>query len=203
MKNIECILDWKKMDGLIPAIVQDNTTNTILMLGYMNREAIKKTQIDKRVWFFSRSRKRLWLKGEESKNYLNVVDITTDCDNDCICIKVNPVGTTCHTGQTSCFGETQPVPPIDELFSTIENRKETMPHGSYTAKLLQEGLEKICAKIEEESEEVVRASKQETKIRLVEETVDLLYHLFVLLTYKDISFGEIKKEVLKRKTPSP
>lgn len=187
------------MNTLIPAIIQDSKTSKVLMLGYMNEEALQKTRKTKTVWFYSRSKRRLWKKGEMSGNVLNVSEILTDCDQDALLIKVRPKGPTCHTGSDTCFKEQNRGDAITELFSVIEDRKKTMPKGSYTALLFKQGLSKICAKIAEESEEVIRAAKRESRKRLIEESVDLMYHLFVLLTKKRISLSALEKEILRRR----
>jgi phosphoribosyl-AMP cyclohydrolase / phosphoribosyl-ATP pyrophosphohydrolase len=193
-------INWNKnSSGLVPAIIQDTDTNQVLMLGYMNENAYKKTQRDNRVWFFSRTKNRLWLKGEKSKNYLDVIDIVTDCDSDTILIKTKPAGTTCHTGAYSCFGEEKKSAVIRELFDLIQKRKTKMPAGSYTTSLFEQNLEKICAKVEEESNEMISAAKNETKQRLIEESVDVLYHLFVLMVEKGVNMAEIEREMQKRR----
>ncbi|MFZ2189406.1 MAG: bifunctional phosphoribosyl-AMP cyclohydrolase/phosphoribosyl-ATP diphosphatase HisIE [Candidatus Magasanikiibacteriota bacterium] len=185
---------------LIPAIIQDESTNTVLMLGYMNNEALKKTKKTNKVWFYSRSKKRLWQKGETSKNYLLVKSLNFDCDKDAILIKVKPAGPTCHTGSYSCFKEKPVINPLIELFTTIENRKNNLPKNSYTTSLFKGGINKIIGKIMEETTEVINASIRETKKRLIEETVDLIYHLFVLLNKKNIKLEDVFKEIEKRKT---
>lgn len=207
-------IDFKKLNGLIPAIIQDAETQQVLMLGFMNEESLKKTIKTKKVWFFSRSKNRLWMKGEESGNILNLISITPDCDNDTLLIQAKPKGPTCHTNKTSCFVEQNskidgtkideiglhPVPEIlIDLFNLIRNRKEKMPEGSYTTSLFKDGLNKICEKIEEESLEVIQASKKETKQRLIEEGCDLIYHLLVLLVQKNIGLNEIFEELVRRR----
>ncbi len=184
---------------LTPTIIQDSLTRRVLMLGYMNDEAFEKTKKEKVVWFYSRSKQRLWKKGETSGNILEVDEILIDCDSDTYLIKVRPAGPTCHTFDDTCFKETNKPDSITDLFSIIEDRKLTMPKGSYTTSLFEEGLEKIAAKVEEESEEVIRAAKTETKQRLIEESVDVLYHLFVMLVYKGLDLKEISAEILKRR----
>ncbi len=191
-------LNWKKMDGLIPAVVQDANTNTVLMLGYMNEQALKKTLSTKKVWFYSRSKKRLWMKGEKSKNVLNFIEMKADCDGDAILIKAEPAGSTCHTGDYSCFGEDIEQKDLDSLFARIESRKTEMPKGSYTTSLFRAGLDKISLKVAEESMEVIHAAQKETRGRLIEESVDLLYHLFVLLVQKKVFLKEIGAEIKKR-----
>lgn len=198
MKNINIKkLDFEKMNGLIPAIVQDNKTYTVLMLGFMDKEALKKTLKDKKVTFYSRTRKRIWQKGETSGNYLKIVSINTDCDNDTLLIRVNPAGPVCHSGKNSCFvtiGFS-----IYDLFKLIKKRKLHMPKKSYTAELFKKGAVKILEKISEESKEVVTACKKEGKQRLIEESCDLLYHLFVLLVNEKIDLIDLEDEFLQRR----
>lgn len=196
-------IDWQKNDSLIPAIIQDVQTSRVLMLGYMNKESLNKTLTTNKVWFFSRTRKKLWMKGETSKNYLLLKSIKLDCDNDTLLIKVKPCGPTCHLGIESCFDASGIQKQVDigifaKLFEIIENRKKELPAGSYTTKLFRRGLKKIKAKIMEEAEEVCRAAQKETKQRVIEESVDVLYHLLVLLSYKNIKLEEIQKEIKKR-----
>lgn len=191
-------VNWKKMKNLVPAIVQDSNGLRILMLGYMNQEALKKTLEEGRVWFFSRSKKRLWMKGESSGNFLTVKNIYLDCDQDTLLITVKPEGPVCHTGEKDCFGIGKRwfgLEAFSALFELIEERKKLMPEGSYTTSLFKEGLNKICAKIGEESGEVIKAATKETKQRLVSESVDLMYHLFVLLVERDLSLKQLLKEI--------
>ncbi|MBT4120544.1 MAG: bifunctional phosphoribosyl-AMP cyclohydrolase/phosphoribosyl-ATP diphosphatase HisIE [Candidatus Magasanikbacteria bacterium] len=205
MKNVTKKINWKKTDDLIPTVIQDEQTNRVLMLGYMNKKALKKTIKTKKVWFFSRTKKRLWMKGEESKNYLLLKNIDLDCDNDTLLIKVKPIGPTCHSGLESCFDNKNMkkniinVGIIAELYSVIEKRKKELPKNSYTTKMLEQGLSKMEEKIMEEAEEVCQAAKKETKQRLVEESVDVLYHLLVLLVYKDVKIEKILREIKKRR----
>ncbi|NIA31648.1 MAG: bifunctional phosphoribosyl-AMP cyclohydrolase/phosphoribosyl-ATP diphosphatase HisIE [Actinobacteria bacterium] len=196
MKKDLSKLDFSKLNGLVPAIVQDVGTLEILMLGFMNQEALEKTLEDGKVTFFSRSKNRLWQKGETSGNFLKIVEIKADCDNDSLLILAKPAGPTCHTGNKSCFGKSQF--SLLQLFQLIKERKKAMPEDSYTSSLFRGGLEKIIEKIEEESEEVVRAAKSEGKQRLIEESCDLIYHLFVLLNNEDISISDIEQELNKR-----
>lgn len=191
-------INWKKIN-LIPAIIQDSDTNQVLMLGYMNKESLKLTRKTKTVWFFSRSKNRLWQKGETSNNKLNVTSILSDCDNDTLLIKARPSGPTCHTGSYSCFNEEKKTNPITELFYTIEDRKINLPKDSYTTSLFLGGTNKIIGKVMEETTEVIKASIFETKKRLTEEAVDLIYHFFVLLVDKNIRFNDIIEEIRKRK----
>jgi len=193
-------LDFKKMDGLIPAIVQDINTNQVLMLGFMNKAALQKTFKDKKVTFYSRTKKRLWQKGEESKNHLMLKSVSTDCDNDTLLVRAMPLGRTCHKGNYSCFNEKEnPLSIFPELYEVIKERKNTKNKKSYTSFLFQKGLNKICEKVEEESDEVIKAAKKETKQRLTEESADVLYHLFVLLAHKNIELEKVAKELKKRR----
>ena len=191
-------VDWKKVNGLVPAIVQESATGTVLMLGYMDEEALKNTLSSKEVWFYSRTKKRLWKKGEESGNVLRVVDIKLDCDNDTLLVRAEPNGATCHTGTVSCFDYELEGNELQKLFAVIAKRKSEMPEGSYTAKLFSSGLDKISLKVSEEAMEVIHAAQKQTKERLVEETVDLLYHLFVLLAEKNVTLQDVSEEIQKR-----
>lgn len=188
-----------KRKNLMPAIIQDKNSDVVLMLGYMNRAALRKTFKTKKIWFYSRSKKRLWMKGETSGNILKFVNAKFDCDRDAILIKAIPTGPVCHNGNFSCFLEKLQRRIFNELYEVILKRKKLQPKGSYTASLFQRGLNKICAKVKEESDEVIRAAKTESKKRLVEESVDLLYHLFVLLASKKIAFSKFISEMLKRR----
>ena len=196
MKKDLSKLDFSKLNGLVPAIVQDVETLQVLMLGFMNKEALEKTLSEGRVTFFSRSRNHLWQKGETSGNFLKVIEIKADCDNDSLLIFAKPEGPTCHTGTESCFGKSEF--DLLQLFKLIKERKRTMSENSYTSSLFSAGLDKIIAKIEEETEEVVRAAKTEGKQRLIEESCDLLYHLFVLLNNKNVTIADIQEELKKR-----
>ena len=201
MRTLRSQLDWKKGNGLIPAIIQHAETGLVLMLGYMNEQALERTIESQKVWFYSRSKRRLWMKGETSGNTLELVDMRADCDHDTLLIKALPKGPTCHTGSVSCFGGTDIQEIFSELYTVLQDRKQTMPDGSYTTALLKEGLRKICAKVDEESGEVIHAAKHESKKRMIEESVDLLYHLFVLLVHKEVRFSELLGEVRRRRKP--
>ena len=190
-------IDWRKVNGLIPAIIQDPSTELVLMLGYMDQEALKKTIKTGFVWFYSRTKKRLWMKGETSQNTLKLVDLKLDCDNDTLLIRAIPGGPICHTGELTCFSEI-PSDAIRELFSTIVSRKEKLPKKSYTTSLFKSGLDKISLKVAEESLEVVQAAQKQTRERLIEETTDLLYHLFVLLAEKGVTLEQVESEIKKR-----
>ena len=200
-KNILKQVNWKKMNDLIPAIIQDASGLRVLMLGYMNEESLKRTLEDKKVWFYSRSKQRLWQKGEKSGNFLKVESIFLDCDGDTLLITVRPTGPVCHTGERDCFGIGKGwfgLEAFEALFSLIEKRKELMPEGSYTTSLFKEGMNKICTKIGEESGEVIKAATKETKGRLVSESVDLMYHLFVACVEKGVKVEELIEEMRKR-----
>jgi len=198
-------------NGLVPAISQDYKTGEILIHAYMNKEALDKTIESGKAHYFSRSRNKLWLKGEESGNYQIVKEIITDCDNDTILLKVEQKGVACHTGNKSCFykkilekeiieEEQKPNQEIlDVLFNVIEERKKNLPEGSYTAKLFKDGEDKILRKIAEEASEVVLASKSKKKDDIIWEISDLLYHMMVLLSYHDIKPEEIYQELAKRR----
>ncbi len=195
-------IDFDKQGGLVPAIVQDARTRTVLMLGYMNAEALDATVESGLVTFWSRSRKRLWQKGEESGNSLKLVSITEDCDNDTLLVLVEPHGPTCHTGTTSCFGDTALAETSDnviaDLQKLIQERKQTMPEGSYTTELFQSGLDRITQKVGEEAVEVVIAAKNSKDDEFTNEVADLLYHLLVLLAEKDLSIEDVEKVLEKR-----
>lgn len=193
-------LDFEKVDGLIPAIIQDNETNKVLMLGYMNEEALEKTKAIGKVTFYSRTKKRLWTKGEESGNFLNVVSIDADCDKDTLLIKVNPVGPVCHTGSDTCFGETnkEDILFFKYLQGFIEKRYKEMPEGSYTTSLFESGLNRMAQKVGEEALESVIEACNGTDDRLIYESADMLYHLIVLLTSKGLSIEDLARELQKR-----
>lgn len=198
-------IDFDKCGGLVPAIIQDATTKNVLMLGYMNEEAYNKTIETKKVTFYSRSRKCLWTKGETSGNYLNLVSMSIDCDNDTLLVKVNPIGPTCHTGTDTCWGETNDVNPL--LFLTyiqdfINKRHEEMPEGSYTTSLFKDGINRIAQKVGEEALEAVIEATNGTNERLVYEGADMLYHLVVLLTSKGLRIEDLAKELQVRHDPN-
>ncbi|MBU4481347.1 bifunctional phosphoribosyl-AMP cyclohydrolase/phosphoribosyl-ATP diphosphatase HisIE, partial [Patescibacteria group bacterium] len=179
-------LNFQKMGGIIPAIIQDVKTKDVLMLGFMNDEALKRTIKQKRVTFWSRSKKRLWEKGETSGNKLEVVSIKDDCDKDALLVFVKPQGPVCHTGKYSCFGikKREQLEFLQGLYDLLIERKKVLPKNSYAAFLFKRGLTKILEKVEEESGEVIQAAKKETRARLIEESADLFYHLLVLLVEK-------------------
>ena len=184
-------IDFNKGEGLVPAIIQDEQTLEVLMLGYMNAEAYQKTVSENKVTFFSRTKNRLWTKGEESGNFLNVVSIREDCDNDTLLIKVNPVGPTCHKGNRSCFDTAFNQNFIFELEKIIEDRYANPVEGSYVNKLRNKGLNKIAQKVGEEGVETVIAALNETEHDLINEASDLVFHLLVLLKEKNVSLEKI------------
>ena len=197
-------IDFNKMDGLVPAIIQDATTKNVLMLGFMNEEAYQKTLELKRVTFFSRTKKRLWTKGEESGNFLNVVDIKLDCDNDTLLILVNPEGPVFHKGTDTCCGEKNEANPLlflSELQDFIETRYKEMPEGSYTTSLFKDGINRMAQKVGEEALEAVIEACNGTNERLVYEGSDLFYHLVVLLTSKGLRIEDIARELEQRHKP--
>ena len=194
-------IDFEKMGGLVPAIIQDAVTQKVLMLGFMNEEAYQKTLDTKHVTFWSRTRNTLWTKGETSGNFLNLVDIKVDCDNDTLLIQAHPDGPTCHTGTDTCWGEENHANPLlflTELQDFINRRKEEMPEGSYTTKLFKEGINKIAQKVGEEALETVIEATNGTSDHLVYEASDLLYHLLVMLTEKGLRIEEVAQELQKR-----
>ena len=172
-------IDFAKMDGLVPAIIQDNITSKVLMLGFMNEEAYEKTKETGKVTFFSRTKNRLWTKGEESGNFLNVVSIDIDCDKDTLLIKVNPVGPVCHTGTDTCFNETnsEDIMFLKYLQDFIEKRYKEMPEGSYTTSLFKKGINRMAQKVGEEAVETVIEATNGTEEGFVYEASDLIYHL--------------------------
>lgn len=186
-------LNFEKLNGLVPAIVQDNSTSKVLMLGFMNAEAYEKTCNEKLVTFYSRTKNRLWTKGEESGNFLDVVSVAIDCDNDTVLIKANPRGPVCHTGADTCFDEsnTDPMVFLKFLQDLIDTRKQTMPEGSYTTKLFQKGINKIAQKVGEEAVELVIESKDQNDDLFLNEAADLMYHLLVLLTAKNYRIEDV------------
>ncbi|WP_307757774.1 bifunctional phosphoribosyl-AMP cyclohydrolase/phosphoribosyl-ATP diphosphatase HisIE [uncultured Mediterranea sp.] len=197
---MEVNIDFEKMGGLVPAIIQDADTAKVLMLGFMNREAYDKTMETGKVTFFSRTRNRLWTKGEESGNFLNVVSVKADCDHDTLLIQVHPAGPVCHTGTDTCWGEKneQPVMFLKELQDFINVRHREMPEGSYTTSLFRSGVNKMAQKVGEEAVETVIEACNGTDDRLIYESADLLYHLIVLLTSKGYSIEDIARELKER-----
>lgn len=198
-------IDFEKGGGLVPAIIQDAKTKSVLMLGYMNQEAYDKTLKTGKVTFWSRSRNCLWTKGETSGNYLNLVDIMVDCDNDTLLVKATPDGPTCHTGTDTCWGETNSENPLlflTELQDFINLRHEEMPEGSYTTKLFKDGINKIAQKVGEEALETVIEATNGTSDHLVYEASDMLYHLIVLLTSKGLRIEQVADELHMRHDPN-
>lgn len=193
-------LNFLKLNGLIPAIVVDNKNSTVLMLGFMNEEALKITLETGLVTFFSRTRNSLWTKGETSGNYLKLVDIKADCDNDSLLISANPVGNTCHTGEYSCFGveKTESLEFLNRLFSLIKERSVQLPEKSYTTSLFKSGENRIIQKVGEEAIETVIAAKNRDKVEIINEVSDLIYHLFVLLVEQKIEFSEVVNNLYLR-----
>lgn len=197
-------LDFNKGNGLIPAVIQDSKTDRVLMLGYMNQEALDVTRESGKVTFYSRSKRRLWIKGETSGNFLELVSIQEDCDGDTLLVKASPMGPTCHLGPDTCFGMENKENKINfllELQEIIKDRRRSAPEDSYTATLFTSGLNKIAQKVGEEAIEVVLEAKETGSSKLKEETADLLFHLLVLLEEKDIDLAEIV-EVLKNRHAS-
>ncbi len=193
-------LDFDKMDGLIPAIIQDNSTQKVLMLGFMNKEAYEKTVETGKVTFFSRTKKRLWTKGEESGNFLNVVSIKADCDNDTLLVMANPCGPVCHKGTDTCWGEKneQDIMFLKELQDFIDKRHEEMPENSYTTSLFKSGVNKMAQKVGEEAVETIIEACNGTDERLIYEGADLLYHQIVLLTSKGYRIEDLARELKER-----
>lgn len=200
----ELKIDFNKCGGLVPAIIQDATTKTVLMLGYMNEEALRKTQETGLVTFFSRSRQCLWTKGETSGNCLHLVSIKSDCDNDTLLIQAHPDGPTCHTGTDTCWGEENRPNPLlflSELSDFIEKRHKEMPEGSYTTSLFKDGLNRMAQKVGEEALELVIEATNGSNERLIYEGSDMLYHLIVLLTSKGLRIEDMAKELMERHNP--
>lgn len=192
-------LDFAKLPGgLVPAIVQDADTRAVLMLGYMNREAVELTQRTGSVTFFSRSRQDLWVKGETSGNYLTLVSMTADCDSDAILISARPTGPTCHTGTTSCFGEPSN-DIIAELESVIADRRENPAENSYVSSLFAKGINKIAQKVGEEAVETVIAAKDDDPDSFRAEAADLFFHYLILLNAKGLSLSDVTKELKGRR----
>jgi phosphoribosyl-ATP pyrophosphohydrolase/phosphoribosyl-AMP cyclohydrolase len=195
--------DWGKGDGLLPAIVQDASSGKVLMLGYMNRDALRKTLAEQRVTFYSRSKQRLWTKGETSGNFLNLVDAAIDCDNDTLLIMARPEGPTCHNGTESCFGDdigarAGQLAFLSKLESVIAKRVTERPEGSYTARLWSEGKARMAQKVGEEGVEVALAAVTQGDDKLVGEAADLLFHLTLLLKSRELSLGHVVAELERR-----
>ena len=190
------LINFKKGDGLVPAIIQDNSTLQVLMVGYMNEEAYEQTVREGKVTFFSRSKNRLWTKGETSGNFLIVKEIATDCDNDALLVKVDPAGPVCHTGRFSCFGEEVSKGFVYRLENIISERIEGNAEGSYTNKLFKKGINKVAQKVGEEAVELVIEAKDDNIGLFKNEAADLLYHFLILLKTKNVAFEDVE-EVLR------
>lgn len=196
-------LDWAKMGNQIPGIVQDASTGQVLMLAYLNQESLEKTLSTQRVTFFSRSKGRLWEKGETSGNFLKLVSLEQDCDGDALLIKAEPQGPTCHLGTTSCFaGDAEPeIGFLGQLSSLIEARFKDRPEGSYTTKLIDRGVDRMAQKVGEEGVEVVIAAKNDDNNALAGEAADLVFHLLVLLRAKGMGLKDVVKVLRERRKP--
>jgi len=199
-------IDFNKMNGLVPAVVQDAEDGTVLMVGFMNREALKRTLEERQVTFWSRTKSRLWKKGETSGHFLDVVSVDIDCDADALLIRAHPSGPVCHNGTKSCFpahssrGTNQ---ILQELFDIIRERKRNLPENSYTSRLFREGIQRIGQKVGEEAIELSIAGQYADRQRIIEETADLLYHTLVLLAEKEIDTSEVYLELTKRMKKPP
>lgn len=191
-------IDFSKGNGLVPVVIQDNNSLQVLMVGYMNQEAFTKTGKEKRVTFFSRSKNRLWTKGETSGNYLDVVEILSDCDSDSILIKVKPAGPVCHTGSTGCFGEETGKGFVYELEQIINQRIENNVNDSYTNQLYSKGINKVAQKVGEETVELIIEAKDDNIELFKNEAADLLYHLLILLKAKSTNLQSIEEVLQKR-----
>lgn len=185
-------LDFAKLDGLVPCIVQDAASGVVLMLGFMNKEALQKTLSEKRVTFFSRTKQRLWTKGETSGNFLSVVDVLSDCDNDTLLIKANPEGPVCHTGADTCFNESNQQWNLRSLEAVIADRRQNPRQGSYTNVLFESGMNKIAQKVGEEAVELVIEAKDDNKELFLNEAADLMYHYLVLLQAKGHTLSDVE-----------
>jgi len=185
-------LDFSKTDGLVPAIVQDSQTREVLMLGYMNQESLEKTLAEGVVTFFSRSKGRLWTKGETSGNFLHLEEIKKDCDQDTLLLRVRPVGPVCHTGSDTCFAEdNRPSDFLHYLESVIQQRRDQPQEGSYTASLFQRGINKVAQKVGEEAVELVIEAKDDNRDLFLNEAADLMYHYLVLLAAKGFELEDV------------
>ncbi|MGQ9719813.1 MAG: bifunctional phosphoribosyl-AMP cyclohydrolase/phosphoribosyl-ATP diphosphatase HisIE [Candidatus Jordarchaeum sp.] len=216
MDNLLSKLDFSKLDGIVPAVVQDIDTNTVLMVGFINKEALIKTLTTGYMHYYSRTRKRIWMKGEESKHYQIVKEIYHDCDGDTLLFKVNQIKACCHKGYFTCFhnkivGEESLKEKLfepekvygkskilEEVFKVIKDRIEKQPVKSYVAKLVQQGKDNILEKIEEESTELIQASKNNNEQEIIHESTDLLFHTMVLLAYQNINLDKIFAELKSR-----
>ena len=191
-------IDFSKSDGLVPCIAQDVDTGKVLMLGFMNEEAYNKTRTEKKVTFFSRSKQRLWTKGETSGNFLYVKEIFVDCDQDTLLVKVKPAGPVCHTGADTCFNEVNDGWNLNSLSTIIQDRKANPVKGSYTNSLFEAGINKVAQKVGEEAIELVIEAKDDNKELFLNESADLMYHFLVLLTQKGYTLDEVVSVLRKR-----
>jgi len=191
-------IQFDKLNGIVPCVIQDSKTRTVLMLGFMTEEALQKTMAEKRVTFYSRTKKRLWTKGETSGNYLEVDDIKLDCDNDTLLVTVRPHGPTCHTGSDTCFGQDNQAAGVSFLESIIADRKKNPKQGSYTTSLLNSGINKVAQKVGEEAVELVIEAKDNNRELFLGEAADLMYHFMVLLAAKDVSMDDVTKVLRHR-----
>ena len=195
-------MDFNKLNGIVPAIIQDARSQQVLMLGFMNPEALEKTREEGKVTFFSRTKNRLWTKGEESGNFLYVEEILEDCDQDTLLIRATPAGPVCHTGSDTCFNEQNTGGAfIEKLQDLIHRRKKEMPEGSYTTSLFEKGINTIAQKVGEEAVELVIEAKDDNPELFLNESADLLYHLLVLLTEKGFDISDVMKVLEERHRP--
>lgn len=191
-------IQFDKLNGIVPCVIQDSTTRNVLMLGFMTEEALRKTIAEKKVTFYSRSKKRLWTKGETSGHFLQLDDIKVDCDNDTLLVSVRPSGPTCHTGSDTCFGQANQAPGPGFLENIIANRKKNPKAGSYTNTLLDSGINKVAQKVGEEAVELVIEAKDNNRELFLGEAADLLYHYMVLLAAKEVTLEDVTKVLYQR-----
>lgn len=184
-------IDFSKLDGLVPCVIQDAVTNRVLMVGFMNEEAYEKTMTEKKVTFYSRTKQRLWTKGETTGHFLELVDVLIDCDQDTLLIKANPVGPTCHTGADTCFNEDNKQWTLEALERLVQDRKANPKKGSYTNTLFDSGINKVAQKVGEEAVELIIEAKDDNKDLFLGEAADLMYHYLVLLTAKGFSLQDV------------
>lgn len=197
--NIISQIDWKKCGNLVPCIVQDNSTRQVLMMGYMNKEAIQITFEKQKLVFFSRTKSRLWMKGEKSGNFLQLIDLSLDCDNDTILAKVNPQGPVCHTGNDTCWNEkNESTDFLQNLQKLIHSRKINSTKHSYTSSLFEKGINKIAQKVGEEAVELIIEAKDNNENLFLNEAADLMYHYLVLLSAKELDINDVI-QVLKNR----
>jgi len=193
-------IDFEKVNGLVPAIIQDADTSKVLMLGYMNQEAVDQTLSSGKVTFFSRTKNRLWVKGETSGNFLNMESMELDCDKDTILVKAKPIGPVCHTGDDTCFGEENDSKTLflDTLRGIIKERKNNPSEKSYTSSLFASGINKVAQKVGEEAVEIVIEAKDDNKDLFLGEAADLMFHFLILLEAKDIELDEVMEVLIQR-----